>query len=167
MIALLSCLAITAHADERESLEQLRATTTSLIDLLVQEGVLNKDKAEAMVKKASQDAVAKVKQAQADNASKDTADSNNIALDDKSVRVQYVPEHVKREMREEIKKDVMAKLNYKAGERLGLPSWLDRITFNGDLRLRFEDDIYSKKNAPIAFLNNPFRNANITNSVPS
>ena len=39
MIALLSCLVISAHADERESLEQLRATTTSLIDLLVQEGL--------------------------------------------------------------------------------------------------------------------------------
>ena len=45
-----------AHADERESLEQLKATTTNLIDLLVQEGVLNKDKADAIVKKATQDA---------------------------------------------------------------------------------------------------------------
>ena len=43
-----------ANADERESLEQLKATTTNLIDLLVQEGVLPKDKAEAMMKKASQ-----------------------------------------------------------------------------------------------------------------
>ena len=80
------------------------------------------------------------------------------------MRVQYVPEHIKKEMREEIKKDVMAKLNYKAGERLGLPSWLDRIAFNGDMRLRYQNDSFSENNASTAALNNEFRNANILNS---
>ena len=57
-----------ANADERESLEQLKATTTNLIDLLVQEGVLPKDKAEAMMKKASLDAAQQVKKAKATEA---------------------------------------------------------------------------------------------------
>lgn len=151
-----------ANADERESLEQLKATTTNLIELLVQEGVLNKDKADAIVKKATEDAAKQVKQAKAKEAA---ADGKVASIpDEKSVRVQYVPEHVKKEMREEIEKDVMAKLNYKAGERLGLPSWLDRIAFNGDMRLRYQNDSFSESNAPIAALNNPLRNANILNS---
>lgn len=151
-----------ANADERESLEQLKATTTNLIELLVQEGVLNKDKADAIVKKATEDAAKQVKQAKAKEAAADGTVAS--APDEKSVRVQYVPEHVKKEMREEIEKDVMAKLNYKAGERLGLPSWLDRIAFNGDMRLRYQNDSFSESNAPIAALNNPLRNANILNS---
>ena len=154
-----------AHADERESLEQLKATTTNLIDLLVQEGVLNKDKADAIVKKATQDAAIQVKQAKA----KEAADAKNpeagIAQDEKSVRVQYVPEHIKNEMREEIKKDVMAKLNYKAGTRLGLPSWIDRIAFNGDMRLRYENDAFSSKNVPVAIANDVKRYANVSNTT--
>ena len=154
-----------AHADERESLEQLKATTTNLIDLLVQEGVLNKDKADAIVKKATQDAAKQVKQAKA----KEAADAKNpeagIAQDEKSVRVQYVPEHIKNEMREEIKKDVMAKLNYKAGTRLGLPSWIDRIAFNGDMRLRYENDAFASNNVPVAIANDVKRYANIKNTT--
>lgn len=88
-----------AHADERESLEQLRATTSNLIELLVQEGVLNKDKAEAIVKKANQDAAKQVQQAKADK----TLDGSST-LDEKSVRVQYVPEHIKKRCVQRLKK---------------------------------------------------------------
>ncbi|HAJ72057.1 MAG TPA: hypothetical protein DCO68_08250, partial [Methylophilaceae bacterium] len=61
----LSMLTTYVSADERESLEQLKATTTNLIDLLVKEGVLPKDKAEAMMKKATEDAAKQIKQAKA------------------------------------------------------------------------------------------------------
>ncbi len=152
-----------ANADERESLEQLKATTTNLIDLLVQEGVLPKDKADAMVKKASQDAAQQVKQAKVKEAA--AGDAINTAPDDKSVRVQYVPEHIKREMRAEIENEVMTKLNYKAGTRLGLPSWIDRIAFNGDIRLRYENDSFASRNALPAALNTSDRNYNVSNTT--
>jgi hypothetical protein len=45
-------------------------------------------------------------------------------------------------MREELKKEVMTELNYKAGERLAMPSWIDRIAFNGDIRLRSQTDSF-------------------------
>ena len=159
LLVLLALNVSNVHADERESLEQLRATTTNLIDLLVQEGVLNKDKADALIKKAKQDATNQLKQVKSD---KEVAE---FIQDEKSVRVQYVPEHVKKEMREDVEKEVMAKLNYKAGERLAMPSWLDRITISGDLRLRYQNDAFGSNNAPIAVLNNPFRDANVTNST--
>lgn len=139
-----------AQAGERESLEQLRATTTSLINALVQEGVLSKDKADALLKKASQDA--------ADLAA--TAPEKSIASNEseptvaaKSVRVQLVPEFVKQQMREEIKQEVMTELNYKVGERLAMPSWLDSITWDGDMRFRYQADSFGEKNQNIAKYN--------------
>ena len=162
----ISTLSQFANADERESLEQLKATTTNLIDLLVQEGVLPKDKAAAMVKKASIDAAQQVKQAKAKEAAAgDSAVQAAMPVDEKSVRVQYVPEHVKKEMRTEIEKDVMTKLNYKAGTRLGLPNWLDRIAFNGDMRLRYQNDSFADRNALPAVLYNSDRNYAVSNST--
>jgi len=153
-------------ADERESLEQLKATTTNLINLLVEEGVLPKDKAEAMMKKASHDAAQQLKQTKAmEAASGEHTAQDSSAQDDKSVHVQYVPEHIKQEMRDEIQKEVMANLNYKEGDRLGIPDWIDRFSFNGDLRLRYEKDLLSNQNAPLAVQNNTLRNANLSNST--
>ena len=107
---------VAVAADERESMETLKATTTNLIDLLIEEGVLSKDKAEAIKKKATQDAAQQVKQMKSLEAK---ANQTGEATEptDSSVRVQYVPEHVKKEMRDELKKEVMTELNYKAGER--------------------------------------------------
>jgi Putative porin len=151
-----------AYADERESLEQLKATTTNLIDLLVKEGVLPKDKADAIVKQANEDAARQVKQAKAQEMA--ISGEKPAPIDEKSVRVQYVPEHIKKEMREEIKQEVMAKLNYKAGERLGMPSWIDRFSFHGDIRLRGQTDNFSENNASIAQLNDPERDMNLRNA---
>jgi hypothetical protein len=144
--ALLALLMSTANhqvfAGERESLEQLRDTTVNLVKLLVQEGVLSKEKAEALLKQAEKDA----EKAKAADAVATNADNVDKALDEKMVRVQYVPDIVKQEMKEEIKKDVMAKLNYKAGERLGLPDWIDRLHWEGDLRLRYQGDRFGGSN---------------------
>ena len=113
---------MTAHnsvlAGERESLEQLRSTTVNLVNLLVQEGVLSKDKAGALLKQAEQDAVkAKEKDATATPVSTRTpasnADSVDTAIDQKMVHVQYVPEIVKKQMKEEIKDEVMTRLTIK------------------------------------------------------
>ena len=46
-----------ANAAERESLEQLRSTTISLVNLLVQEGLLNKAKADDLLNQANKDLV--------------------------------------------------------------------------------------------------------------
>jgi len=157
-------------AGERESLEQLRTTTLSLIELLVQEGVLSKSKAEALIRESEAAKLAAARQdamAQADAAAA-KADGQALPAEGQGniVRVQYVPEHVKKEMREEIKKEVMAKLNYKAGERLGLPSWIDRIEWEGDIRLRYQMDRFSESNAPAFFFqSSEVRNADIDNTT--
>lgn len=152
-----------AYAGERESLEQLKSTTINLIELLVEEGVLPKSKADAIVKQATEKAAQQV------NQTADADEVNNIdkALnkkDAKSVRVQYVPDHIKAEMRQDIEKEVMAKLNYKGEERLALPAWIDRFSFTGDMRLRSQVDRFSDENASLAELNNPLRDMNLENA---
>ena len=145
------CMGLTinlAHAGERESLEQLRSTTVNLVNLLVQEGVLSKAKAEDLLRQATQDA-AKAREkdalAEAEKAQTNPQDGGvEKAIDEKMVRVQYVPDIVKKEIKDEIKKEVMTKLNYKAGERLGVPDWIDRLQWEGDLRLRYQGDRFAE-----------------------
>jgi hypothetical protein len=151
-----------AHAGERESLEQLRSTTTNLVNLLVQEGVLSKDKAGALLKQAEQDAQ---KAREKDVAASPATDIDPVdaAIDQKMVRVQYVPEIVKKQMKEEIKDEVMTTLNYKAGERLGLPDWIGRLNWEGSLRLRAETDKFPEGN-PTSFNYNVANGTKLNNT---
>ena len=56
LIAVIFAAAPARANDERASLETLRQTTLNLIEALVDSGVLPRDKANAMFKKALQDA---------------------------------------------------------------------------------------------------------------
>lgn len=160
-IMMASGFSTSAMADERESLEQLKATTTNLIELLVKEGVLPKAKADALVKKATEDAKQQVLIAK----QKEKAEQPEVVKEN-TVRVQYVPEHVKRQMRAELKEELMADLNYKAGERLGIPTWIDRISFYGDMRLRDENNNFDAQNEDAAILSaNTTRAMNVNNST--
>ena len=65
-----------------------------------------------------------------------------------SVLVQYVPEVVKQQLREDIKQDVMQQAraeNWAAPH--SYPAWIDRFKFSGDLRLRYEGQFYPAGNA--------------------
>jgi hypothetical protein len=115
------------------------------VNLLVQEGVLSKDKAGALLKQAEQDAQ-KAKEKDVAATSATNVDPVDAAIDQKMVRVQYVPEIVKKQMKDEIKDEVMTTLNYKAGERLGLPDWIGRLNWEGSLRLRAESDKFPEGN---------------------
>ena len=148
-----------ANAGERESLEQIRSTTVSLVNLLVQEGVLSKAKADDLLRQASQDAVKAKEKDLVDNAPNEQSTVVEKAINEKMVRVQYVPDIVKKELRDDIKKEVMTSLNYKAGERLGVPDWIDRMHWEGDLRLRYQHDGFASGNPSPS----DFNSANFTN----
>lgn len=130
----LALAAPASWAGEREDLETIKQTTLNLINMLVDQGVLSREKADALVLQAEKTAVEKVAQQK-------KADAG-------VVRVPYVPETVKREMREQIKQEVLAQAK---GERWGdpgaLPGWLGRISWEGDFRLRAQRDSYPPGNA--------------------
>ncbi|MGY1488788.1 putative porin [Methylobacillus pratensis] len=147
-LVMASAFASPAMAGERESLEQLRSTTVGLIEALVQEGILSKDKADALIRKAEEARQSPASSAEAESAVPAAAGAVGAQGDSNVVRVQYVPDFVKQQLRADIEKDVMAKLNYHVEEeRLKLPDWLDRISFEGDVRLRYEPLRFSARNA--------------------
>ncbi len=140
--------------------------TVNLISRLVQKGILTADEAAEMIKGAEADAEAARQESQAtknevirtqallQQIPVTTPNPENIpGLDvgliasDDAVRVTYIPENVKAEMREQIKSEVMAQARSEnwASPR-SLPDWLPRFRFNGDIRIRGEGNFYPEGN---------------------
>lgn len=133
-----ACLAApVAQAGEREDLELLRQTTTNLIEALVDKGILPREAADDLITKAQKKATATV--------------VAQKAQEGKTVRVAYVPESVKAEIREQIKQDVLAQAkNERWGDPGTLPEWMDRIQWEGDIRVRYQEDNFDKSNSSLA-----------------
>jgi hypothetical protein len=139
-LALVAALAAPVQANERESLETLNETTMNLIEMLVEQGVIPRDKADTMIKTARE------------KAAKTVAREKPKAGG--PVRVQYVPESVKAEMREQIKQEVMAQArNERWAEPNAVPAWVDRIKWEGDLRVRYQSETLGSDNtSPINYI---------------
>ena len=119
--------AVARAEGERESLEAVRQTTLALIELLVQNGTLSRDKADALLAEARTRAAAAVVEAR----------KAELPV----VRVPYVPQVVRDQIRSEIREEVLARAKV---ERWGVPNataeWTDRISIEGDMRLRWQSD---------------------------
>jgi putative porin len=131
---------------ERQSLEELRNTVVNLLQALVDQGVISKEKAQQMVKAAQDKAAAEAAQAAA------------VAKQDEgAVRVPYVPQIVQDQIAKQVEQDVkpavVADVVKEAKtERWGVPAaladWLTRTRLYGDLTLREEGIFYNGQNAP-------------------
>lgn len=134
-LALAALFALPAQANDGASIDTLRQTTMNLIDALVDTGVLTREKADELIKAAEAKA--------AKTAAK--------AKKDSTVRVQYVPESVKAEIREQLKQEVLAQARAEGwAAPNAIPEWTERIKIEGDLRVRYQDDSFPKSNTPIA-----------------
>ncbi|MHB1188777.1 putative porin [Thiobacillus sp.] len=128
-----------APEDERAKVELLHETTLNLIQLLVDQGVLKQEAADAMLKKAQQQAAEKTAQTQA----------AEVEANKGVVRVTYVPETVKREIREQVRQEVVAQAKLERwGDVNAVPEWIDRLKWEGDIRLRHQGDLFADSNAP-------------------
>jgi hypothetical protein len=135
-------------ADERQSLEELRNTVINLLQALVDQGVITKEKAQQMVKSAQDKAA---------------ADAAALAKSDEgAVRVPYVPQIIKdeiaKQVAEEVKPAVVAGVIDDAKtEKWGVPGaladWLTRTRISGSVTLRAEDILFSKDNVQDVYLN--------------
>src|SRR3954451_11885570 len=128
------------------------ASTVKLMNLLVQEGVLSKEKAEILLKQVAEEDAPKTNDAESKAAVAVAPKAGGGGEGDGKgnvIRMQYVPEFLKQEMREEIRQDVLAQTKTEQwGDRKPVPSWVDRFTFSGDVRLRHDNDFFSSANAP-------------------
>ncbi|XSC48414.1 putative porin [Bradyrhizobium sp. RDT10] len=105
------------------------------MNLLVKQGVLNEDQAQALIKQADDEAyvareAAKGANARADEAAKAANAATAAASPPGTRHVTYVPEIVKRQLREEIKREVMDKAHKENWASPGAyPEWAQRIRF--------------------------------------
>lgn len=139
-----ACLA----ADERQSLEELRNTVVNLLQALVDQGVMTREKAAQLVKAAQ------------DKAAADAAAT--AKADEGAVRVPYVPQIVKdeiaKQVAEQVKPDVVADVVKEAKtEKWGVPGaladWLTHTRISGSVTLREEDVLFSSNNVQNFYLN--------------
>jgi polyhydroxyalkanoate synthesis regulator phasin len=153
MIVLGACASVAgaAAADpEARSLNELRNTVVNLLQGLVERGVLTREQAEKMV----QDAQGKAE-----------ADSAALAAQEKAeegaVRVPYVPQIVKDEIRRQVEIDLgdqVAKNVVETAQSEGwgvpaaLPDWVKRMRWYGDMRVRGQGDLFASDNIPNSYI---------------
>jgi hypothetical protein len=146
-LALAPLVPVAAHADdERQSLEELRNTVINLLQALVDQGVISKEKAQEMVAAAKEKAEAE-----------QAAVAKSEQAEEGAVRVPYVPQIIKdeiaKQVAEDVKPAVVADVVKEAkDEKWGVPGaladWLTRTRLYGDLTLRQEGIFYNGANAP-------------------
>lgn len=107
-------------------------STIDILDVLVEKGVLTRQDADGVLAEARKRTEAAA-----------TADAG-------VVRVPYIPEAVRDQIREEVKKEVITTAKQEGWAQPGaLPGWLDRISFSGDMRVRGERQSFSSSNTPL------------------
>jgi hypothetical protein len=138
--------------------------TINLINLMVKRNLLTKEDAADLIKQAEQEADAARAQARAAEAAAQKVDlvadqAQKAALaaatatpapsNEEEVRVPYVPEVVKNQIRDEVTQDV---LKQDREEHLvkndTTPDWVKHFRVAGDIRVRYESDMYPSGNSP-------------------
>ena len=116
--------------------------TVNLINRLVEKKILTREEADEMIHQAEVDAQSAQQQAvaQADIAALPPAPSPD------DMRVTYIPEVVKNNMRDEIKQELMAQAREEKWSEKQAPEWTSKFRPTGDFRLRSESIFYPEGN---------------------
>ena len=160
IVVLAGCLAgAAAHADDRAELDQLRATTLALIQALVDQGLMSGERAQVLLRQVAPRAPAlEAAVAPAGSAAAASAEWGQPVLQPAktatvtatgTVRVPYIPEALRAQIKEDIKLDVLNSAREEGwtdGRRL--PNWLKTFNFEADLRVREQTDLFAQTNAP-------------------
>lgn len=134
-----------ARGADTDTLTQARETELRLIRALVEQGILTRDKARAMLGQAGIDpAVLDAPELPAvprASASPPTPPASAPVIDEAS----------KREVFEQVRQEVRAQSAAEGrGDVSSLPSWVRKVSFSGDMRLRYiRDDFASDNETPL------------------
>jgi hypothetical protein len=136
-----------APADEKRELEQLRATTMALIEALVSQGLLTRERADAILRQAqARPAAAEppVVAAAPPVSAVPALPAASAPAAGRVIRVPYVSQALRDELREEIRNDVLATAREERwADPRTLPDWVRGVTVEGDVRLRWETDKFA------------------------
>lgn len=136
---------------ERAALVELQATTLSLIEALVEQGLLPRAKADELVRKArAAGSAAATPAATADagaGAAAGAVAGAGWGQPRNVVRVPYLAESTRAQIKDEIRNDVLATARdegWTDGRRL--PPWLRSVTVEGDVRVRAQGEMFGDEN---------------------
>lgn len=125
-------------ANERAELEQLRATTLALIQALVDQGLISRERAEALLRQAA---------AKAPAAPAAAAAAPQWGTPANAVRVPYIPETLKAQIKEDIRNDVLATARDEGwADSRKIPPWVRGLTLEGDIRVRAQGEVFGDDN---------------------
>lgn len=126
-----------ARADEQ---------TVRLIQMLIDKGILTKGQAADLLRESSGKTSHKKAQTAA---SAQASEEEAPASPPGEVRVTYVPSFVRRQIADQVRADVMTQAREEGwAEPDAMPAWTRRVRLYGDLRLRYEGDLFDKSNYP-------------------
>lgn len=138
-----------AYAEMPASAGNPEQTIKNLINILVQKKILTQDAADELLSAAAQPAAPS--QAAPVQAAPKVADA---PVAPGVVRVPYIPQVVRQQIKDEIKDEVLAQAK---GERWGdpgsMPDWLSRISFDGDFRVRAQHNGFPADNTAPSLYN--------------
>lgn len=139
--------------------------TLNLINRLVQKGVLTHSEAADLIKGAEEDAAFAKAQAQAIADTQAAVAAQNamppVAPDEEEVRVTYIPESVKNQIRDQLRAEVFAQARQQHwAAPNSAPEWTQRIKLFGDIRGLYQGFHYPEGNANTGV----FPNFNVINS---
>jgi polyhydroxyalkanoate synthesis regulator phasin len=125
-------------AAQGADIDQVRAATAKLISQLVEQGVLSRDKGEALLKDVATPAATA-------SATAPAAAGRTAA----TVRVPYVPEFVRKEIKDELRVELQAQAAREGWAAPGsVPAWTRGLEWDGEVRMRLQSDRYADGNAP-------------------
>ena len=144
---LVMLVSLSVNADNEEILK-LNNTTRSLLDTLVEQGVLSAERAQQIQEDAERKAAEQIKQ----------QEREQVGGEPGVIRVPYVPDYVREDIKNEVSSDLQPKVVDEVVEQAkeegwgvpaALPDWVRRFSFYGDIRLRLQGDFHSSNNPPI------------------
>jgi len=137
---------VQAKTDEGQKVEILYETTLNLIQLLVEQGVIKQEVADEMIRKAEQKAKDTQQKAQAKAVQPAASEPKKG-----EVRVTYVPQHIKNEIRDQLREEVVGQAKQDGWKEVSVaPEWTSRFKLEGDIRLREKTNFFASSNAPAA-----------------
>jgi hypothetical protein len=138
-------LADSAYADQTQDLLSLRNTLVGVLEELVKSGVVSEAEARKIVDKAEADALTEAAQGKSEE-----------AVGPDTVRVTYVPQIVKDELRQQIKSELKDEVSQEVMDQArhdgwgvpgALPAWIADIHWRADVRVRSESVLFASNNA--------------------
>lgn len=152
LLTLAASFSVAGYAQQVPSATPSDSAMVNLVRLLTEQGVLSKEKGEALMLQAEAEA-AQARSAQASSASGQVAQAQLPPPAAGTVRVPYVPETVRAQIRDELKQEVLAQAKAEgwASQGEAAPEWTRRITLSGDIRVRSQSDFYARDNSDLIF----------------